>query len=603
MKSQADRIIDLTETLATMLKQETHACQQSVSALMESVRTLKGDTADRRLQSLSGQLKKLHQRLGLLEELAHRDFLKPLRQEADMLRNDQAGGRLAPILTALLDAPANSLGAFCELLLDRVIEATGAERGFILFYSPESTEADVIAARHFDTTHLALREYHFSRTLLREVFERSRPLLLEDASHHPDFANEESVAGLRLRSVLAAPLIEDHRAIGAIYLENNTRPCAFDQEDLDLLEPVSRLTLSYLRYHRLIPILFKSSSRVFFDAAKASKEIIGRDPAILNLLEVIDRLADSPATILIQGESGSGKELVARALHFRSARRERPFSPICCAAIPDNLMESELFGHEKGAFTGASEQYIGRIEQADGGTIFLDEVGEMAYPLQAKLLRFLQSNELQRLGGKETIHVNVRMVAATSKDLKSMMEKGVFQEALYYRLNVIPVRVPALCQRRDDIPLLIDHFLEKFSRVYGRKMGVEREVYDWLQEYPFPGNVRELENLVHRMVALATADTLTAEDLPREILQITPQRISLIKDLLHHILQTPVSDLEDLRDRKRQIKRKIAELEHQLTERVVKEAGGNLSEAARRLGIHRITLHRILQKSSKRNAV
>ncbi|MBZ5553356.1 MAG: sigma 54-interacting transcriptional regulator [Acidobacteriia bacterium] len=603
MNSQADRIINLTETFRALLEQETRSCQHSVSALLESVRTLQGDTADRRLQSLSGQLKKLHQRLALLEELAHRDFLKPLRQEAEMLRSDQAGSRLATLLTALLDASATSLGAFCELLLDRVIEAVGAERGFILFYSPESTEADVIAARHFDTTHLALREYRFSRTLLREVFERARPLLLEDASHHPDFAKEESIAGLHLKSVLAAPLIEDHRAIGAIYLENNTVPCAFDQEDLDLLEPVSRLALSYLRHYRLLPILFKSSSRVFFDDARASKEIVGRDPSILKLLEVIERLADSPATILIEGESGSGKELVARALHYRSARRDRPFSAICCAAIPENLMESELFGHEKGAFTGASEQYIGRIEQAEGGTIFLDEVGELAYPLQAKLLRFLQSSELQRLGGKETLRVDVRMVAATSKDLKEMVEKGNFQDALYYRLNVIPVHVPALRQRRDDIPLLVDYFLEKFSRLYGRSMSVEREVYDWLREYPFPGNVRELENMIHRMVALATADTLAAEDLPREILQISSQRISLAKDVFHHVLQTPVVDLEDLRNRKRQAKRRFAELERQYTERVIKEAGGNLSEAARRLGMHRVTLHRIIQKSSKRNAV
>jgi Nif-specific regulatory protein len=592
-------IKNLVETLSALLDQETRACQQSVSALLESVRTLQGDTADRRLQSVSSQLKRLHQRIELLAELAHQDFLKPLQQEAEMLRSEQAGGRLTAVLTALLDAPAGSLGTFCELMLDRIIEATGAERGFILFYSPESTEADVIAARHFDTTHLALGEYHFSRTLLREVFERARPLLLEDASHHPDFAGEESIAVLQLKSVLAAPLLEGRRAIGAIYLENNTVPCAFDHEDLKLLEPVSRFALFYLRQARLLPVLFKPKSSIFFDSSKASKEIIGRDPKILKLLDLVDRLADSPATILIEGESGSGKELVARALHFQSARRDRPFAAICCAAIPENLMESELFGHEKGAFTGASEQYIGRLEQAQGGTIFLDEVSELAYPLQAKLLRFLQSNELQRLGGKETIRVDVRMVAATSKDLKSMVEKGSFQEALFYRLNVIPMNLPPLRERPGDIPQLVDHFLEKFSSVYGKRMSVERDVYDWMLEYPFPGNVRELENLMHRLVALSTVNTIGVQDLPQEITRVSPQRLSLIKDQFHRALETPAIDFEDLRARKHQIQRRMAELEHQLTERVIKEAGGNLTEAARQLGVHRITLHRILRKSSR----
>src|SRR5205807_616462 len=172
-------------------------------------------------------------------------------------------------------------------------------------------------------------------------------------------------------------------------------------------------------------------SRVFLDDSKAFKEIVGRDPKIISLLETINRLADSPATVLIEGESGTGKELVARALHYQSARRDRPFVAINCAAIPDNLLESELFGHERGAFTGALGRYIGRIEQGNGGTIFLDEVSELAYPLQAKLLRFLQSNEFDRLGGNHTIRVNVRVVTATSKDLKALAEEGKFQTALY----------------------------------------------------------------------------------------------------------------------------------------------------------------------------
>jgi len=596
MKVKADRIKGLSETFAALLEQEQRACQEEISSLIESVRTIQGDTADKRLQRLTAQLKKLQERFDLLADMARRDFLAKITREADELKLSLADSRAATVLTGLIQAQPSSLNLICESLLDRVIEATGAERGFILFYLPESTEADVIAARNFQTTNLSLEEYDFSRTLLREVFERGDPLLVEDALHDPTYSKETSVRKFELKSVLAVPLKQQGRTVGAVYLENNTLPCAFAEEDLPLLESVARFAIFYLHHARLLPVAFEQDSRIFFDVSRASKDIIGRDPKILELLDVVNRIADSPATVLIEGESGTGKELVARALHYLSARRDRPFVAINCAAIPENLLESELFGHEKGAFTGATERYIGRIERGDGGTIFLDEVSELAYPLQAKLLRFLQSNEFERLGGKETIRVDVRVVAATSKDLKAMMQAGKFQDPLYYRLNVIPVRLPALRERKEDISLLIDHFLNKFSAIYGRTVRIDPEVYEWLKEYPFPGNVRELENLIHRLVALAPDDEIRIGDLPREILHVASQRVSLAKDPLYRMLHTPPADLEDLRRRKEEIKRVLAEQERQLAERAVQEAGGNLTEAASRMGVHRITLHKLLKK-------
>src|SRR6185295_1000782 len=288
----------------------------------------------------------------------------------------------------------------------------------------------------------------------------------------------------------------------------------FDRRDTGLLQIIAEFAVFYLRHAHLLPAMFQRESRVFFDETKASKEIIGSDPKILALLETVRRLADSPATVLIEGESGTGKELVARALHYQSSRRDHPFVPINCAAIPDNLLESELFGYEKGAFTGATERYLGRIEQGNRGTIFLDEVSELAYALQAKLLRFLQSNEFSRLGGKETISVDVRVVAATSKDLKVMMEAGKFQEALYYRLNVIPARLPSLGERSDDIPILVAHFLKKFSAIYGKGVRIENQAIEVLRGHSYRGNVRELENLIHRTVALASTDVIRIGDLP-----------------------------------------------------------------------------------------
>jgi Nif-specific regulatory protein len=597
MKTKANRIKNLSETLTSLFEQEGRANREIVSSLVESITALQGDTGDRRLQLLGSQLKKLQARFDLLAEMARRDFLAKIEHEAEELAAGMADSRSAAIMTALIEIQAPSLNSFCESLLDRLIEATGAERGFVLFYLPESTEADVVAARNFQTKNLSLEEYDFSRTLLREVLKRGAPLLLEDVSNDPAYSTEVSVVKFQLKSVLAGPLKQDQRTVGAIYLENNTRPCAFDEEDPLLIESLAQFAVFYLRHARLLPVVFEPGNRIFLDASRASKEIIGGDPKILSLLEVVNRIADSPATVLIEGESGTGKELVARALHYQSARREHPFVAINCAAIPDNLLESELFGYEKGAFTGATDRYTGRIEQGNGGTIFLDEVSELAYPLQAKLLRFLQSNEFTRLGGKQTINVDVRVVAATSKDLRAMMEAGKFQEALFYRLNVIPVRLPSLSERKEDISLLIDHFLEKFSAIYGKKLRIDREVYEWVKRYRFPGNVRELENLIHRLVALASDDLVRIGDLPEEILQTRAERVSLQREPLHRILEIPPADLEELRRRRKEIRRALAEQERQLIERAIEETGGNLTEAASRLGMHRITLHKILRKS------
>jgi transcriptional regulator with GAF, ATPase, and Fis domain len=357
----------------------------------------------------------------------------------------------------------------------------------------------------------------------------------------------------------------------------------------------------YLHHSGLIPRILQRENRVFLEGEKVVGEIIGRDPKIVELLSIIRKIASlptavgSPATVLIEGETGTGKELVACALHSESPRASQPFVAINCAAIPKDLLESELFGHEEGAFTGATRRFVGRIEQSNRGTLFLDEVSELAYPLQAKLLRFLQSNEFQRLGGKETHHVDVRVVAATSKDLKEQITAGKFQPALYYRLNVIPLRLPPLRERKDDIPLLVDHFLHKFSVAYGRDFRLEREALNVLETLPFPGNVRELENLIHRMAALSQDDKLRLVDLPLEVLQISSERISLGKDGFFRMLSCPPRDLEDLRRREEEIRQLFAEQKRQLAERALQQAG-NVTAAASQVGVHRATLHKMLGK-------
>ena len=601
MKASADRIRSLADTFSALLQQEKQGCSEMITSLIEYVRAMQEVTADRRLQQLNTQLKALQQRLDVLATIAHDDFLSRIASEAEGLRVGMSDARVSSVLTPIIEGQIHSPHLLGELLLDGLIRATKAERGFILFYLPESTEADVVAARNFQTRNLSLNEYDFSRTVLREIFRTGAPLLLEDVSHDPAYAKEASVIEFQMKSLLVVPLKHGERTVGALYLENNILPRAFDRDDQHLVETAARFAVFYLQHARLLPATLSRDNRVFLDAKKASQELVGEHPKILKVLEFVSRIADSPATVLIEGESGSGKELIARALHYQSARRDRSFVAINCAAIPDNLLESELFGHERGAFTGASERYVGRIERGAGGTIFLDEVSELAYSLQAKMLRFLQSNELDRLGGKETVHVDVRVIAATSKDLRAMIAAGQFQEALYYRLNVIPISIPPLRERSEDIPLLVNHFLEKYSAVYGRKVVAERAVYECLRQCSFPGNVRELENLIHRLVALTMDEVIRIGDLPREVLGIHSHRINLEKDPLYLLLNTAVSDLDDLRHRRKEIRRALSEQQQQLVERVIAEANGNLTEAAARLGIHRITLHKMLRRKTSRN--
>jgi two-component system NtrC family response regulator len=255
--------------------------------------------------------------------------------------------------------------------------------------------------------------------------------------------------------------------------------------------------------------------------------IISASRRMEEVLNLVKRAAPSTATVLILGESGTGKELIARAIHYSSPRADRPLIKVNCAALPENLLESELFGHEKGAFTGAVARRIGRFEQADQGTIFLDEIGDLSPSLQSKLLRVLQEKEFERVGSSQTLRVDVRVIAATNRNLEEAIRKGAFREDLYYRLNVVTLSLPPLRERKEDIPPLIEHFLRKYSRENRKTVAaVSREAKDLLMNYPYPGNIRELENIVERAVVLSRGDTITTQDLPLNL------RESKVEDLM-----------------------------------------------------------------------
>ncbi len=268
--------------------------------------------------------------------------------------------------------------------------------------------------------------------------------------------------------------------------------------------------------------------------------IIGNSKLMKEIFKVVKQIADSKSTALIMGESGTGKELISRAIHYNSNRKNFPFVTINCAAIPETLIESELFGHEKGAFTNAIERKLGRFEVAHQGTLFLDEIGELSLATQAKILRFLEEREFNRVGGSKTIKVDVRLITATNKDLNQMIKKGSFREDLYYRINVVPIVIPPLRDRKEDIPLLIDHFINKFSIENNKNVrGINKEALDVLIQYEWPGNVRELENLVERVIALTFNEYILLNELP-----LSFKNIPKMNGLKESVLEGKVSFLQ-----------------------------------------------------------
>ena len=316
------------------------------------------------------------------------------------------------------------------------------------------------------------------------------------------------------------------------------------------------------------------------DSKYGFENILGTSAAMQEVFDTIRQAAPTRATVLIQGESGTGKELVARALHQCSPRAQGPFIPVHCAALSPTLLESELFGHEKGAFTGAQERRRGRFEMADGGTLFLDEIGEIDPSLQVKILRVLEERKFERVGGTETLHVDVRLVAATNRDLKKMVEEGKFREDLFYRLFVVNLTLPPLREREGDIVLLAQHYLKALAAEHGKKAsGITPDAMDLLSAYPWPGNVRELRNVIERMVVLGSGEKLTVRDLPPSFRLAAGRAESAAR---------PGSALRDA--------------ERQLIEEALRKNKGSRTKAAQDLGISRRTLHRKLNEFGLRNS-
>jgi Nif-specific regulatory protein len=373
-------------------------------------------------------------------------------------------------------------------------------------------------------------------------------------------------------------MLISRNVLGAIYLEGGTPEAPFNETHLQVLSAVgsvAALALENLGHWERL----RSENQTLRAEVNLDYSMVGVSGRMKEVFEFIRRVAPTDATVLIEGESGTGKELVARAIHRNSRRNENAFVAINCAAIAENLLESELFGHEKGAFTGAVAQKKGKIEIAEGGTLFLDEVGELAPELQAKLLRVLQEKEFERVGATRPISLDVRLIAATNKKLSQAVDHGEFRKDLYYRLNVVTVAMPALRDRPEDIPQLAEFFLAKVSRKCKTKMkSLSEDAKTCLLRYDWPGNVRELENAIERAIVLGEGETILPEDLPETILDSSPSAA-----------QESAKYLSSVKDAKRQ-----------MIVNALQQSRGNYLEAAKMLGIHPNSLLRLMRNLNVR---
>ncbi|NLI83400.1 MAG: nif-specific transcriptional activator NifA [Deltaproteobacteria bacterium] len=372
------------------------------------------------------------------------------------------------------------------------------------------------------------------------IFRTAEPFIVPDISREPLFLNKTRAREIEKGRIafLGVPILLHGSSIGVLSVDRLFSNEISFEEDIRFLSIVATLIAQFVSLNQEVRAREEKLRRENLTLRARLSErynhffALGKSPSMADVHRLIRRVAPSKALVLLLGESGTGKTLIARIIHELSNRTKFPFVKINCASLPENLLESELFGHEKGAFTGAAKAKPGRFEEADGGTIFLDEIGELPYSLQAKLLRFLQEREFERLGSSRTRKVDVRIIAATNRDLSEAVREGVFREDLYYRLNVFPIHVPPLRERREDIPSLVHHFLDKTSKEYGRTLRITPHALQILVNYEWPGNVRELENLMERLAIMVDGNEIDLEHYPQylqetaETLTVTERRVS-----------------------------------------------------------------------------
>jgi Nif-specific regulatory protein len=493
-------------------------------------------------------------------------LLRELPATSQVARNLNALLKISRVVHAIRD-----LDELQGQLLDLIFEVVPAGRGAILLADKDGQQFNSMFVRMRQTGQTPLVKV--SRTVARQVLEQGVAILGTDVPNSDELRGVESLAASQVRSLLCVPLMLFQRVIGCIYLDSNTMGSRLHEEHLQLVTAIAGISAVALENARRLQWLEQENERLTVEVSQ-ERSLVGEGAQMKEVYQFLKRAAPTDSTVLIEGESGTGKELAARALHRNSPRADKPFVAINCAAIPETLLESDLFGHERGAFTGASGLKKGRLEIADSGVVFLDEVGELAPALQVKLLRVLQEREFERVGGNHPIKVDIRVIAATNCNLEQAVRDGTFRKDLYYRLAVLNVTMPSLRERHEDIPMLARHFVQKHAkRCKVKPRPISREALSCLVNYDWPGNVRELENAIERALVLGSSDMILPEDLPESLLERTP--LPEMTEAKYHAA--------------------LKELKKQLICDAVERTQGSYADAARILGVHPNYLHRLIR--------
>ena len=507
-------------------------------------------------------------------------YLQPDR----ILRELPANSRVARNLNALLKISriVHSIRDLDELqgqILDLIFEVVPAERGAILLDGKfDEHFGSVYARQRIAKSVLPVR---ISRTIARQVMKEGLAVLGADVPASTGLAGVESLVDCQIRSLLCVPLTMFQKVTGCIYLDTCNSASRFDEDHLQFVAAIAGTSAVALENARRIQWLEQENLRLSAEI-NLDHNLIGESPRMKEVYLFLARVAPTDSNVLLQGESGTGKELAARAIHRNSPRSSKPFVAINCAAIPEGLLESELFGHERGAFTGAVAQKKGRLEIANGGVVFLDEIGELAPALQVKLLRVLQEREFERVGGMRPIAVDIRLIAATNQELGEAVRAGTFRKDLFYRLNVLSLVMPPLRERREDIPILAEYFVTKYiKKLNSRIKKLSADAIVCLVNYDWPGNVRELENAIERALVLSTSDVVQPEDLPESI------------------LEKGVTSSDEAANYHYQVK----ELKKQLILTALEQTNRNYTEAAELLGVHVNYLHRLIRNLDLKDAL
>ena len=473
-------------------------------------------------------------------------------------------------------------------VLEILHEKMGMARGTLALLSSEGERLSIEIAHGLDDDAIKRGRYCIGEGITGKVVEAGEPIAVPNIGEEPLFLNRTRARGRDLKrskiAFLCAPIKIDQQTIGALSVDRLFEGDVSLDEDLKFLTTISSIIAQTVATYR---IQEQEQEKLQSENIELKRElakkfhpgnIIGESKRMNDVYAAIEMVSRTRSTVLLRGETGTGKELVAHAIHYASLRSKGPFVKISCAALPETLLESELFGYEKGAFTGATTSKPGRFEMADGGTLFLDEIGDIPASIQIKLLRVLQEKEFERVGGTKTIRADVRLIAATNRDLEKVIHEKQFREDLYYRLNVVPIFLPALRERQEDIPLLVSHFLEKANMENGKKVkDVSDPAMDYLMSYAWPGNIRELENAIERAVILCKTDTLEQELFPIPGQKGHPAAIHV-----KSIMPVSAAKEEDLSGR---LPDAVERLERKMIQSALQKTGGNQRKAAKILGV------------------